>query len=66
MINIGVITQTDTAQQIDLFDFEKTAKLKKLNQSLDKIRDKYGYYAVRRAKTIERDFINYFEVDEEE
>ena len=65
-ISMSNLTQTDTAQQIDLFDFEKTAKLKKLNQSLDKIRDKYGYYAVRRAKTIERDFINYFEVDEEE
>ena len=65
-ISMSNLTQTDTAQQIDLFDFEKTAKLKKLNQSLDTIRDKYGYYAVRRAKTIERDFINYFEVDEEE
>ena len=53
-------------QQIDLFDYKKREKENKLNQSLDKIRKKYGYYAVRRAKTLNKDFINYFEVDEED
>ena len=65
-ISMSNLERADTAKQIDLFDFKKQEKLKKLNESLDKIRDKYGYYAVRRAKTIERDFINYYEVDEEE
>lgn len=55
----------DKAQQIDLFDYQKQEKMKRLNSSLDKIRQKYGFYAVRRAKTLDRDFINYFEVDEE-
>jgi len=56
----------DKAQQLDLFNFTKNEKTKKLNKSLDKIRQKYGFYAVRRAKTVDRDFINYFEADEEE
>ncbi len=56
----------ENAQQIDLFDFAKREKNNKLNKSLDKIRQKYGFYAVRRAKTIDRDFINYFETDEEQ
>lgn len=65
-VSMSNLSPANQSQQIDLFEFEKSEKLKKLNASLDKIRDKYGYYAVRRAKTIERDFINYFEVDEEE
>ena len=65
-ISMSNLERGDTAKQIDLFNFKKQEKLKKLNESLDKIRDKYGYYAVRRAKTIARDFINYYEVDEEE
>lgn len=56
----------DKAQQIDLFNYEKREKEKRLNKSLDNIRQKYGFYAVRRAKTIDRDFINYFEADDEE
>lgn len=65
-VSMSNLVRADSAQQIDLFNFNKSEKMRKLNESLDKIRDKYGYYAVRRAKTIERDFINYFEVDEEE
>ncbi len=65
-ISLSNLVNVHDTQQIDLFEFEKKEKLRKLNESLDKIRDKYGYYAVRRAKTIERDFINYYEVDEEE
>ncbi len=65
-VSLSNLERADTARQINLFDYNKNEKLKKLNESLDKIRDKYGYYAVRRAKTIERDFINYYEADEEE
>lgn len=55
----------DNAMQIDLFNYKNQEKAKKLNKSLDEIRQKYGFYAVRRAKTIDRDFINYFDSDEE-
>lgn len=65
-VSMSNLVRADKAQQINLFEFEKSEKLRKLNESLDKIRDKYGYYAVRRAKTIERDFINYYEADEED
>lgn len=65
-IAMSNLVETDSAQQMDLFESAKSEKTRKLNESLDKIRSKYGYYAVRRAKTIERDFINYFEIDEEE
>ena len=63
MSNLGY---KDKAQQIDFFNYNKLEKERKLNESLDKIRQKYGFYAVRRAKTLNRDFINYFETDEEE
>lgn len=65
-VSMSNLERADESRQINLFDYHKNEKLKKLNESLDKIRDKYGYYAVRRAKTIERDFINYYEADEEE
>ncbi len=65
-ISMSNLEHKGKAWQIDLFNFKKQEKEKKLNESLDKIRKKYGYYAVRRAKTLNRDFINYFEVDEEE
>ena len=51
--------------QLSMWD-NADEKQKKLNESLDKIRKKYGYYAVRRAKTLDKDYINYFEVDEED
>ena len=65
-VSMSNLDFVDNAQQIDLFDFSKREKDKRLNDSLDKIRQKYGFYAVRRAKTLDRDFINYFEVDEED
>ncbi len=64
-ISVSNLTEQGGVVQMDLFDTQKQQKLAKLNASLDKIRQKYGYYAVRRAKTMERDFINYFEADEE-
>lgn len=65
-ISLSNLDDADKAQQIDLFDAQKAEKKKRLNASLDAIRKKHGYYAVRRAKTLDRDFINYFEADEED
>lgn len=65
-VSMSHLDNVDQTQQIDLFDYKKREKQKRLNSCLDKIRQKYGYYAVRRAKTIDRDFINYYEADEEE
>ena len=65
-ISMSNLDYAGNAQQMDLFDAKAIEKKKKLNRSLDAIRQKYGFYAVRRAKTIDRDFINYFEVDEED
>ena len=65
-ISMSNLDYKDKAQQIDFFNYNKLEKERKLNESLDKIRQKYGFYAVRRAKTLNRDFINYFETDEEE
>ncbi len=65
-VSLSNLEKTNKSTQINLFDYQKDEKLRKLNESLDKIRDKYGYYSVRRAKTIKRDFINYYEADEEE
>lgn len=64
-ISMSNLDNVDRAQQINLFSAGKQEKEKRLNSSLDAIRKKYGFYAVRRAKTMDRDFINYFEVDEE-
>ena len=65
-ISMSNLDYKDKALQIDFFNYNKLEKERKLNESLDKIRQKYGFYAVRRAKTLNRDFINYFETDEEE
>ena len=65
-ISMSNLDYKNKAQQLDIFNYKKLEKEKKLNESLDKIRQKYGFYAVRRAKTINRDFINYFETDEED
>ena len=65
-ISISNLSPVEQSQQLNLFDAEKIEKKKRLNHSLDAIRKKYGYYALRRAKTLDRDFINYFEVDEED
>ncbi len=65
-IAISSLAPNNQSMQLDLFSAQTTEKQKKLNSSLDAIRQKYGYYAVQRAKTMNRDFINYFEADEEE
>ncbi|MBO5103189.1 MAG: DNA polymerase IV [Clostridia bacterium] len=65
-ISMSNLEYKSETQQITFFDTPKKIKEQKLNKSLDEIRQKYGYYAVRRAKTIDKDFINYYEVDEEE
>ena len=65
-VAVSNLTQSGSETQLDMFDSKKQEKNKKLDESLDKIRAKYGYYAVRRAKTLDKDYINYFEADEEE
>ncbi len=64
-IAISNLNQAGDNIQIDMFNTKKLDKVKKLDESLDKIREKYGYYAVRPAKTLSKDFIDYFEADEE-
>lgn len=64
-VSVSQITTTTTTTQTSLFEDPKMQKLKKLNTTLDKIRDKHGYYAVRPAKTINSDFINYFDTSKE-
>lgn len=57
---------TQKAQQILLFEDKNHEKLKKFNNACDKIRKKYGYYSIRNANTIDKDFINYFETEKEQ
>ena len=56
----------DTPEQLTFFDDPKIKKLQKFNQVCDKIRDKYGYYAIRNANTVDKDFLNYFEAEKEQ
>ncbi|MBQ7602935.1 MAG: hypothetical protein IJU58_02190 [Clostridia bacterium] len=65
-VAVSNFTNANTKQQITFFDDQKTKKLKKFNQVCDKIRDKYGYYAIRNANTIDKDFLNYFDADKEQ
>lgn len=39
----------DTAQQLDLFDYEKQPKKEQLNKAMDQLRDKYGEDAILSA-----------------
>ena len=65
-IAVSNLTCSGNETQLDMFESSKQEKNKRLDESLDKIREKYGYYAIRRAKTLDKEYINYFEADEEE
>lgn len=52
--------------QMTFFEDKKHKKLNKLSAVCDKIRDKYGYYSIRNANTINKDFVNYFEADKDQ
>ena len=65
-IAVSSLTPSDQEAQLDMFDSAKNAKNSKLDTSLDKIRSKYGFYAVRRAKTLDKEYLDYFEADEED
>jgi len=65
-VSVCSLCNGDNTLQLSFFENTQINKIKKLNSTLDKIRDKYGYYSVRSAKTIDRDFINYFETAKEE
>ena len=65
-ISLSNLEYKEKSQQINIFNFKQKEKENRLNKSIDAIRQKYGYYAVRRAKTLNRDFINYYESDNEE
>jgi DNA polymerase-4 len=45
----GLTMKEDAAQQLDLFDYEKQPVREKLNEAMDKLRDKYGENAVLTA-----------------
>jgi DNA polymerase-4 len=47
--------KTNTAMQLDLFDFEKQPKKEQLNRAMDLIRDKYGESALLTAGMISND-----------
>jgi len=64
-VSVSQITTSTSTTQTNFFDDTKMRKIKNLNSTLDKIRDKHGYYAVRPAKTIDSDFINYYESSKE-
>ena len=45
----GLMAKKDTALQMDLFDYEKQTAKEKLNQAMDRLRDKYGESSVLTA-----------------
>lgn len=47
----------DEVQQLSFFDDERSQKLKRLDKSLDEIRGKYGYNALKSASLLEHPFI---------
>lgn len=53
-------------EQLSFFEDKKRKKLDKLAKTCDKIRERYGYYAVRSANTMHKDFVNYFDADKEQ
>lgn len=65
-VSASNLTNINAPLQLTFFDDPKTKKLQKFNQVCDKIRDKYGYYAIRNANTIDKDFLNYFEAEKEQ
>ena len=68
-VRVSVCNLTKTGnefEQITFFEDKKRKKIKKLNEAFDKIREKYGYYAVRNANTMHKDFVNYFDADKEQ
>ena len=65
-VSVSSLRQCDKyMEQITLFDTKEHEKKKKLSQVMDKMREKYGFYAIRPANTLEKDFINYFDADNE-
>lgn len=55
----------NVVEQITLFDDKSHQKKKELSKIMDKMREKYGFYALRTANTLDKDFINYFDADDE-
>lgn len=55
-ITIGAIRLSDVGElQISLFDEEDDLKEEKLEKSIDKIRDKYGYKSIKRGVVLQND-----------
>ena len=65
-VSVSNLSNEKASQQLSLFENKKREKLKKLDSICDKIREKYGYYSVRNANTMHKDFVNYFEADKEQ
>ncbi|MDE5654598.1 MAG: DNA polymerase IV [Clostridia bacterium] len=51
------LSSGDEVQQLSFFDDEKSQKLRRLDKSLDEIRGKYGYNALKSASLLEHPFI---------
>lgn len=51
------LSKGEEVQQLSLFDDEKTQKLRRIDASLDQIRQKYGYNALKSASLLEYPFV---------
>ena len=51
----GLIAKDESALQLDLFDYEKQPSKEKLNEAMDRLRDKYGENAVLTAGMLSDD-----------
>ncbi len=51
------LSKGDEVMQMSLFDDERTQKLRRLDKSVDEIRQKYGYNALKSASLLEYPFV---------
>ncbi len=51
------LSKGDEVLQMSLFDDERTQKLRRLDKSVDEIRQKYGYNALKSASLLEYPFV---------
>ena len=51
------LSKGEEMQQLSLFDDERVEKLRRIDASLDKIREKYGYNALKSASLLEYPFV---------
>ncbi len=54
LLGVGLSNFTSTQWQQELFDWHKTAKLKRLYKSIDTLRDRYGFDSIKIYPTTDR------------